>query len=204
MKDSNLMTTLDITVPLSSTRAGYDPERQAARYAMNSDLIKNRYHYEKIIGKRKGDGALKLKELKPEHKQYVSCYLNGMKGVEIAEHFNVAAITVYRVLADPLAAKILGEFDTAFKNEFRALFPLVAEAIREGLESGGITTRLKAVDRWTKVSKFIDGDVEEGEGLRTEAIFAARLKFVDTIKKITEGATLAEAEIITVVSEHND
>ncbi len=101
------MTNLDISLPLSATRAGYDPEREASKYAMNAELIKSKYNYEKIMGKRKDNGALKLKELKPEHKQYVSCFINGMKGVEIAEQFNVAAITVYRVLNDPLAQTML-------------------------------------------------------------------------------------------------
>ena len=195
------MTELNITLPLSSTRAGYDPEREKARYEMNSELIQGRYHYEKVIGKRKSNGALKLRELKPEHKQYVAAFVNGMKGVEIAEYFNVAAITVYRVLADPLARSLIGEFDESFRDEFRAIFPLVANAVRDGLESGSIATRLKAVDRWTKVSRFIDGDTGEGESPKTDVIFAARLKFVDMVKKASEGANLVEAEIITVVEQ---
>lgn len=196
------MTSLDITIPLSSTRASYDPERAQARYQMNSELIADRYKYEKFIGKRKKDGALKLKELKPEHKQWVACYINGMKGVEIAEQYEVAAITVYRVLADPLATSLIGEFDEAFKNEFRALFPLVSDVVRSSLASDNEGVRLKAVDRWTKIVRFIDGDHEyENKSHGTEAIFAARLKFVDMIKRATANSTLIEAEVVTVVKE---
>ncbi|KKM17736.1 hypothetical protein LCGC14_1672750 [marine sediment metagenome] len=199
------MTNLDISFPLSSTRAGYDPEREAARYAMNKELIADKYHYEKVIGKRRLDGALKLKELKPEHKQWISCFIQGMKGVEIAEQYNVAAITVYRVLSDPLAKALLGEFDEAFKNEFRSMFPLVANAIRDGLESAGIATRLKAVDRWTKVSGFIDGKTEEDKGEKKPEVMAAmRLRLVAMLQT-TAGAlpsnTPTQIEIEAVVVE---
>ncbi len=181
------------------TRAGYDPEREKARYAMNAELIKDKYHYAKVMGKRRQDGALNLKELKPEHKQYVACFVNGMKGVEIAEQYNVAAITVYRVLSDPLAKSLLGEFDEAFKEEFRSMFPLVANAIRDGLESPGIATRLKSVDRWTKVCKFIDG-VDEGQNTsdKTQVLAATRLHMVTMLKKATEALPAASATIIDV------
>ena len=194
------MTKLNIKVPLSSLHAGYDPEYQSAKYAVNKELIADRYHYEKMMGKRKPDGALKLKELKPEHKQYVSCYINGMKGVEIAELYNVAAITVYRVLADPLAARIIGEFDEDFKKEFKAMFPLVSDAVRSGLEQNGSPElRLKAVDRWTKVCRFLDGDdEEEGKEEKTVAVLAARMRFVDLVKTATAGKQVVEAEFIEV------
>lgn len=181
------MTNLDINIPLSSTRAGYDPEREAARYAMNKELISTKYHYEKVIGKRRTDGAMKLKELKPEHKQWVSCFIQGMKGVEIAEQYDVAAITVYRVLSDPLAKSLLGEFNESFKDEFRAMFPLVSNAIREGLESTGIKTKMQAVDRWTKVSGFIDGVPEKDSGEKKPEVMAAmRVHLVAALQTAAE------------------
>ena len=155
-----------------------------------------------MIAKRKINGALKLKELNPEHKQYVSCFIHGMNGVEIAAQFNVAAITVYRVLADPLAASLIGEFDENFKNEFRAMFPLVADAIRTGLESGGVETKLKAADRWLKVCRFIDGGEEEkGQEEKTASIIAARLRFtdlIDTAVKAAESIKVVEIELVEV------
>ncbi len=196
---SKPVTELNISIPLSSVVGNYDPDEAKARYAANKELIAHKYHYEKIMGKRKSDGALKLKELKPEHKQYISCFISGMKGVEIAEQFNVAAITVYRVLADPLAADLIGEFDENFKKEFRALFPLVADAVRTGLESGGTKTRLQAVDRWTKVCRFLDGGEEEkDQEEKTTAVVAARMRFVDLVRNATDGMKLVEAEFVEV------
>lgn len=197
-----LMTELNIQVPLSSLTAGYDPDAAADKYAANAELIKDKYHYEKLMGKRQSNGALKLKELKPDHKQFIACYLNGMKGVEIAAQFNVAAITVYRVLADPLAASLIGEFDENFKNEFRQMFPLVADAVRTGLTTGGVTDRLKATDRWLKVCRFLDGGEEEkGPDEKTASIAAARMRFIDLVNTAKDkGMKLVEAEYIEVTT----
>ena len=191
------MTDLNISMPLSMTRANYDPEREAMRYKINANLIKNKYHYEKVIGKRKTNGALKLKELKPEHKQWIAAFVNGMKGVEIADQYDVPAMTVYRVLSDPLAKTLLGEFDEAFKREFKSMFPLVANAIRDGLESAGLDTRLKAVDRWTKVSSFIDGnEVESDEKSKTAIVAATRLRMVTMLKAAAEAIPSNESAVI--------
>ncbi len=173
---------------------------------MNAELIKSKYNYEKIMGKRKDNGALKLKELKPEHKQYVSCFINGMKGVEIAEQFNVAAITVYRVLNDPLAQTMLGEFDVAFKDEFRAMFPLVADAIRDSLEHGGMEMRLKAVDRFVKVSAFLkDGEDSDEDANTPEIMSAMRVRMVTMLKAAADALpkdipTIVEVEAVVVES----
>lgn len=201
-------TKIEVTIPqeslppLSMTRANYNPEIEKARYAMNKQLIATKYHYEKFVGKRKESGALKLNELKPEHKQYVAAFINGMKGVEIAEQYNVAAITVYRVLADPLAQAMIGEFDDGFKADFRAMFPIVSDAIRDSLDSGNETIRLKAVDRWAKISRLIDGDAEDDSGNKVEQIFSARARFVSMVKDITDrpGLVEMEAEMVEVKS----
>ena len=195
------MTKLNIKVPLSSIVAGYDPEAAADKYAAEAELIKDQYHYEKLMGKRRLDGALKLKELKPDHNLYISCHLHGMKGVEIAAYFNVAAITVYRVLADPLARSLIGEFDESFKNEFRAMFPLVADAVRTGLSIGSTTDKLKATDRWLKVCRFLDGGEEEGgQEEKTATVIAARMRFVDLVKTATKNMKLVEVEVVEVTT----
>lgn len=188
---------LHVDVPLSVTRAGYDPHREASRYAIRAELIANRYHYEKLIGRRKKDGAKKLKKLRPEHRQYVSCYVQGMSGVEIAEHFNVAAITVYRVLGDPLARGMIEEFDSNFKDEFRRMFPLVADVIRTGLNSGSAKVQMSAVDRFVKVSRMIDGKEKGDEGgARQQAIITARTRFVKLVKNAMGEEITTAVEIV--------
>jgi len=193
------LTELNLTLPLSATRAGYDPEQERARYAMNADLIRDKYHYEKMIGKRQSNGAAKLKELKPEHKQYISAFVNGMKGVEIAEQFNVAAITVYRVLDDPLAKAMIAEFDGAFKEDFQAMFPLVSGAIREGLESPSLGTKLKSVDRWAKIAAFLGGvDISSEEQNRPDVVAATRLRMVTMLQAAAEALPANSSAVIEV------
>ena len=186
--------TLDVDIPLSTkTGTGYDREVARAAYLANKEIIAQKYKYEKFIGTRRLDGALKLKELQPEHKQFVTAFLKGIKGVEIADHFGVAAITVYRVLADPLISSLIDEFDEGFKSEFRRLFPLVSDAIRDGLNNSDIELRLKAADRYVKVSRLIEGTGEGDSDNRVKAVFAARTKFVQMIKDVA-GVRLVETE----------
>ena len=197
------MTELNIKVPLSTvTGGGYDANAAKAKYAANSELIKQTYHYEKFMGKRKKDGALKLASLKPEHKQYISAAINGMKGVEIADHFSVPVITVYRVLSDPLARSLIAEFEESLAEEFRRMFPMVSDAIRDGLESGSPKVKLLAADRWLKIRKFIDGgENDEGTEKRSEAVSVARTKFVEMVKTVTETSvksTVIEMEAVEV------
>ncbi len=197
---------LNIDLPLTASGrvANYDEEAARGQYQANKLLIQDKYHYEKFIGKRRNDGADKLQELKPEHKQYVSCFINGMKGVDIAEQFDVAAITVYRVLSDPLARSLIAEFDERFQEEFRAMFPMVSNAVREGLAHPSAEIKLKAVDRWAKVGRFLEGmdsDSERDNKKKTQTVVAARIQLVSMIKeasKAVDGGTVIEGEVIVV------
>ena len=202
----DLPTVDELNIELPGTASGrvanYDAEAASGQYQINRLLIQDKYHYEKFIGKRRNDGADKLKELRPEHMQYVSCFINGMKGVDIAEQFDVAAITVYRVLADPLARSLIAEFDERFQEEFRAMFPLVSNAVREGLTHPSTEIRLKAVDRWAKVGRFLEGmdsDTERDNKKKTQTVVAARVQLVNLIKdasKAVDGPSIIEGEVI--------
>ena len=187
--------------PLSAVYGNYDPVAHAAKYAANRDLIKEKYHFEKWVGKRRENGLLNIVEtLKPVHKRIISAHINGMKGVEIAEQFNLSVITVYRILGDPLSRSLIDEFTDNFKSEFKAMFPLVSDAIRDGLsEDRAFGTRMKAVDRFIKVHKMIDGvdDTDSTEGKVAE-VSSARIRIVQTIKDAlakTETVTMIEAVI---------
>lgn len=195
------MTSLNIDLPASALTAGYDRDAAKDRYNRNKELIEDRYHYEKFIGKRKKNGALKLKDLTPVHRQIIACHVNGMKGVDIALQFKMAAITVYRILNDPQVQIYINEFEDAFKDEFRAMFPLVADAVREGLEHPNPAVKLKAVDRYVKVRRVLDGDGEDGSEDKKHSVVAARVKFVKLIKdaaKAIEGPDVIEAEAVLV------
>jgi len=193
------MTELEIKIPLSATRHNYDPEVERARYASNRLLIKEKYSFDKFIGKRKNTGEKKLKKLSSEHLQWIAAYINGMTGVQIAEAYDKAAITVYRVLKDPLSRKIIDEFNESARDEFNQMFPLVADAIRVGLEHPSVTIQLKAVDRWAKLSGAVEGAKERPES-RAEVISLARIKVVRMLEAAVKATNVIEAEAIVVDS----
>ncbi len=192
---------IDISLPASSRVAGYDQEAAAATYQVNKELEADRYSYEKMMGDRRSDGALKLQKLKPVHKEWISAYINGVKGVDIAEKYNVSAISVYRVLSDPLAKSLIGEFDEAFINEFKSMFPLVANAVRDGLSSGSALVKLQAVDRFVKVSRMLLGDEGDGTAGRAETVLNARVNIVNLINTAGKSAGFVleqePAEVVT-------
>ena len=192
---------LKIDLPSLSEKLGnYHPVVEAAKYQVNRELIKDKYHFEKWIGKRREEGHKNVNDLRPVHKRIISAHINGMKGVEIAEQFGLSAVTVYRILGDPLSRSLVDEFTENFKSEFKAMFPLVSNAIRDGLdEDKSFGTRMKAVDRFIKVHKMIDGVEDNGstEGKVAE-VSSARVRIVQTIKDAvakTETVTMIEAVI---------
>lgn len=186
MTETPTLRELDLPgLPLSTQVSNYDPEAEAAKYQRNKELIATKYQYEKWTGERNADGSARLKKLSAVHRQWVACFINGMKQVEIAQQFGVAAITVHRVLSDPLAKELIEEFDDGFKAEFQAMFPLVSDTIRDGLDpERPMGTRLRAVDRYAKVARLVGGDDgQEGE-LRDKvaAVQGARSRLVSMIK----------------------
>lgn len=191
--------TLKLPDEITKHNGYYDPEKAKARYEENKALIRSRYAYEKIIGKRRPNGMPNLKKLTPAHKQMISCFVMGMSVNEIAEQFDVAAITVSRVVSDPLAQEYIEEFDDQHKAEFNAMLPLVNEAVRDALRSPGITNRLKGVDRWAKIHRVMNGD-DAGESGKNKAqeIHAARFRFLDKVKELAQQEGVIEAEAFIV------
>ncbi len=192
------MTHINITapLPLSSTIPGgtYNPASARAKYLANTELVAQNYQYEKFIGKRRHNGNRNVAKLTPEHKQYITAFLKGMKIVEIADYFTVSFLTVHRILADPLARELINEFDEGFKEEFRRLFPLVTDSIRDGLLDDNLGIRLKAVDRFSKMSLLVDGEAEGDSDDKIKAVFAARTKFVQMIKGVSGETQITETE----------
>lgn len=196
----------DVLSGLSKYNHYYDPEAAKDRYERNKEAMRHQYQVEKLIGKRSPSGTLNKKKLTSNHKQMISLFISGMPIDEIAELFDVAYLTVYSVLKDPLAQVYLDEFDAAFKAEFNAMLPLVNRTIRDGLQSGGISNRLKAVDRWGKIHRVVNGgDSSENARDKTEEIHAARFRFLEQVKEVALRTGAIEAEAVIVErSSSND
>jgi len=191
----------DIKLPAELTKHDgyYNPEEAAARYQANREKIKNQYHMDKVLGKRRKNGMTNLKSLKPKHLQMISCYVSGMSINDIAEQFDVSQVSVQQVITDPLATQYIDDFAERHKNEFNSMFPLVNNTIRGALESDLLTNQLRGVDRWGKIHKIVNGnDAGESAATKTQEIHAARFRFIDKVREIAEKNGCLEAEAVIV------
>ncbi len=180
-------------LPLSSIVAGYDPAKAAAEYQINRLKLRDQYHYEKIIGLRRSNGARNLQKLRPVHERIIAAFVSGMSGVEIAAQFRCSALTVYRILGDPLASSLTKEMGEHYREEFKQLFPLVYAAVKDGLSSGSAKIRLASVDRFARINRMIDGDSDEDAvESHVKRVIDARITIVHLIKDAKPREVLGE------------
>ncbi len=90
----------------------YDPVKEHAENELARLLHKQQYdpavyQFEKIIGKRTKTGELKLKRLKPLHRQMIAMHIGCFSNRDIAFQLNIDEITVSRVLRDPLSQELI-------------------------------------------------------------------------------------------------
>lgn len=177
----------------------YDSEERHKRYEERKKEVQAKYTVGKVLGERRHDGVLNLKRLKPRHLKIISYFIEGIQSTEIARILDLSHQCVLNTIKDPLAAKYIEEFAEGHKADFNAMFPLVNEAIHGALTGPGIDTKLKGVDRWHKLHKTINGEVE-GDSATTKIreISASRIRFTDQIREIAQKAGVIEAEIVTI------
>jgi len=172
----------------------YDPineheENQLMREVMGRKYDPNQYQYEKIIGKRTKTGELKLKRLKPLHRQMLHMHLGCYSNRDIAFHLNVDEITVSRVLRDPLSQEIISVYANGIDAELEALLPLGVDVLRKSLLSDSAKIALQGADKlFRALGKFNHtGDEEKRE--TAEDVIQRALGIaqgsVDIVKEIT-------------------
>ena len=132
-----------------------------------------------------GDGSGKgLKALTVKHRQIIALHLQGIAGTRIGEALNCSAGMVYHTINDPLAKKVIDHFISGVENDLEALLPLAVDAVRSGLESASDDTKLKAVDKFTKLSGR--DEKEAATGMNISIMGDARIRFVSELKELTE------------------
>ena len=177
----------------------YDPVKRAAKTKATKERRQALYQAEKILGKRSKTGQYRLKKLKAKHREMIAAFIEGWSIREIADYFSVAHVTVQRVIADPQAQAIIDEFEDGAKAEFNQMLPKVNDSIRAGLNAGDVGTKLKAVDRWGKLHRVINGETgEKSATQRTQEIHAARFSFLKKVEEIALKTGVIEAEAVIV------
>ena len=140
-----------------------------------------------MLGRTGVNGTPKLRKLTQRHIRIISMHLTGnYKGVEIAEKVGCTVTRVYQVLNDPLAKKIIDDFQVGQIADMEELMPKVVDAVRDGPVSGDQRVRLSAVDRYAKMTqRGDDGEGKAGVNLNLTVV-DARERFVDNIRNMID------------------
>ena len=134
-----------------------------------------------------------LKKLSQRHKLIIGLHLSGKATKEIAKVIGCSQAIVTGVIRDPLAQEVIMFYYEGVEDELKALFPLVVGTVRDALTAGAMDTRLKGVDRFTKLSGL---DNREGgeKGVTINIIQDARRKFVQEIREASK--EVIEVEVV--------
>ncbi|KKM03296.1 hypothetical protein LCGC14_1775830 [marine sediment metagenome] len=172
----------------------YDPVKEHEENQLLRELHRKQYdpqvyQFEKIIGRRTKTGELKLRRLKPLHRQMIAMHIGCFSNRDIAFQMNVDEITVSRVLRDPLSQEIINTYAEGIDAELEALLPLGVDVLRKSLLSDSAKIALQGADKlFRALGKFNHtGDEEKRE--TAEDVIQRALGIaqgsVDIVKEIT-------------------
>ena len=172
----------------------YDPVKEHEENAFLRELHRQKYdpavyQFEKIIGRRTKTGELKLRRLKPLHRQMIAMHIGCFSNRDIAFQMNVDEITVSRVLRDPLSQEIINVYATGIDAELEALLPLGVDVVRKSLLSDNAKIALQGVDKLFRALGKFNHTGDEQERETAEDVIARALGIaqtsVDTVREIT-------------------
>ena len=162
-------------------------DNQLMREVMGKKYNPATYKYEKIIGKRTKTGELKLKRLKPLHRQMLHMHLGCYSNRDIAFHLNVDEITVSRVLRDPLSQEIINTYASGIDAELEALLPLGVDVIRKAVLSDNAKIALQGADKLFRALGKFDSNRNVEKQETAEDVIARALGIVETQANAIEG-----------------
>ena len=139
-----------------------------------------------------GEGKAGLKSLTVKHRQIIALHLQGISGKRIGEALHCTAGMVYHTINDPLAKKVIDHYISGVENDLEALFPLAVDAVRDGLTHSNADTKLRAVDKFTKLSGRDEKEAETKMNL--SIVIDARERFVAELKTLSTPPAPKEIE----------
>lgn len=172
----------------------YDPVKEHQENAILRELHRkqydpNTYQFEKIIGRRTKTGELKLRRLKPLHRQMIAMHIGCFSNRDIAFQLNIDEITVSRVLRDPLSQELIQTYASGIDAELEALLPLGVDVLRKSLLSDNAKIALLGTDKlFRALGKFNHTGPEEARETAEDVIARAlgiAQTSVDTVRELT-------------------
>ena len=103
------------------------------------------------------------KRLTAAAKNAIILHLEGLPIGQIAEMLGRSPSWVSWILNSDLAQSLINDYISFVDQEFRALYKLSVEAIRDALQSNDIEVRLKAADRYLKAHGKYSQAADRGE-----------------------------------------
>lgn len=163
----------------------YDPVKENEENAILRELHRKQYNpavyqFEKIIGKRTKTGELKLKRLKPLHRQMIAMHIGCFSNRDIAFQMNIDEITVSRVLRDPLSQELIKSYAEGIDAELEALLPLGVDVLRKSLLSDSAKIALLGTDKLFRALGKFDHSHEVEKKETAEDVIARALGIAQT------------------------
>ena len=135
-----------------------------------------------------------IKRLKMKHRRVVALHIEGLSYNEIAKLTGLAPATVGVIIRNPTIKPILERIYAEYDDLIRGLKPLVYEAMRDTLRNGSRADKLKAIDRWGKITgEFKDeGNVGQTAEEVVKMLLHARHQAADgSVTELTVGGQLS-------------
>ena len=98
----------------------------------------------------------------PRYMAVLSHHLAGASARQISELTGYKLPTIYKILSDSRVVQIRQQLLKHTQEEFEALYPKVVQVLREELDSGDHSIRLKASDQWLHASGRYKSDAAAG------------------------------------------
>jgi hypothetical protein len=107
-------------------------------------------------------GVKGIKRITMKHRRMVAMHVQGRPHVDIARALGCAPATVSVVLNNPTIRAVLSRIHEEFDGYIMDLKPLVHEALRDSLTKGSRSEKMKAIDRWGRITgEFKDQPVQD-------------------------------------------
>ena len=140
------------------------------------------------------NGKWEPKKLNGRHRAILALYMEGKHtNKDIAMKLGVTPAIVRLVVKSKLGQQVIREWAEAQEDKLNSLMPLVVEALRAGLTTNELKTRLLAVDRYIKMTGRESGGVDVNVN-----IGSARTGFISRLKELAEKENVIEgtAEVV--------
>lgn len=121
-----------------------------------------------------------------KQRQIVLCHISGMPVADICEKVRTSPTYIYKTIRSQAAQQVIDDFLTFSDQEFKALYQLSIQAIRDALTCDDVKIRLQAAEKYLKAhGKY--GDTGNTAGATAE----------DVIRRIFEAKlTLTEETVV--------